>query len=652
MHKSTRTFTWILLSCLLLALILPVRDVRAQAGASPAPISGQSLRDFFDATLERYLEEYKIAGATLAVVQDGAVLYTQGYGMANIEQGTPVRPDATLFRIGSLTKLFTWTAAMQLVEQGKLDLHADVNRYLDFSLPATYAEPITLWHLLTHTAGFENRNLGYGAASTADLQPLGAWLSTHIPARVRPPGAAAAYSNYGAALAGYLVERISGMPYENYVRIHILQPLGMNLTAVTAVAPPELAEAAATGYTLVDGQFAPTEPPLFQVGPAGSISSTAAEMAQFLLAHLGEGADGERLLSDRTLAQMHATAYRADPQLNGMALGFFELNRHGEHMIGHVGAALPSFHSLAVLLPERGLGFFVSFNSASAQPLTTGASAVLLRDFADALLPEPARTPLVAPGDFATRAASYTGSYRFANNPTSSTTTLEKSAELLGGAITLSAPGDGSLHLTDAWGEKRFVEMAPAHFRQVDGDGLPGDDALVLALNKSGQATGLYLSSRSSQWFERQPWWRTSGFAQVVLALCALLFLSMVVAAGAAWLFGRGKGAGSQPRAAVVARRLALAAACLNLLFLVGYIAVTLLAPQSIALGRLTLLGGVLTLPLLALLAALAAAPFAWLAWRRGYWGLPARLHYTAAILGLFVFAWLLGQWNLLGWRF
>jgi hypothetical protein len=145
--------------------------------------------------------------------------------------------------------------------------------------------------------------------------------------------------------------------------------------------------------------------------------------------------------------------------LNGMALGFFELSRHGEHMIGHVGAALPAFHSLAVLLPERNFGFFVSFNSAGAQALTTGASAFLLRDFADAFLAQAAAQPLSGPADFDSRAGVYAGSYRFANNPSSSITTLEKSAELLGGAVSVSAPGDGTLRLVDAWGEKRFVEV-------------------------------------------------------------------------------------------------------------------------------------------------------------------------------------------------
>ena len=639
---------WVILLSVLLSWFLPASEVRAQAEPPAAtPISPEALESFFDESLERAMADYHIAGATLSVVQDGSVLLAKGYGLADVDQGTPVSAGETLFRIGSLTKLFTWTAVMQLVEQGKLDLHTDVNRYLDFMLPATYAEPITLWHLMTHTAGFENRNFGYGATGESDLQPLSTWLPAHIPARVRPPGAAAAYSNYGTALAGYIVERASGLPYASYIERRILQPLGMRTTSIAMAAPADMAAVASRGYIYANGRFVPTEPTLFQVGPAGSISATATDMAQFLLAHLGQASSGEQMMSDALLAQMHTTVYRADPSLNGMALGFFDLSRHGEHIVGHVGAALPSFHSLAVLLPERKLGFFVSFNSAEALPLTTGASAILLRDFADTFFPLPAPEQPAAPTDFDRRAASLTGSYRFANYPSSSVTTVEKSAELLGGAVVVAAPGDGMLHLTDAWGERRFAEASPAHFRQVD-----GDDALVFALDGRGEATGLYLSSRSSQLFERLAWYETATFAQVLLVLCVLIFLSVVAAAVTAWLMGRSKGPDRQPRAARLARRFAGAAASLNLLLVRGSRGLRLAAPQSIAMGQAAALGAVLSLPVLAALFALVAAPFVWLAWQSGYWSLPARLHYTVSVAGLAVFAWVLNQWNLLGWRF
>jgi hypothetical protein len=414
---------------------------------------------------------------------------------------------------------------------------------------------------------------------------------------------------------------------------------------------------------------------------------------------------------------MHTTAFRAIPYgaaqesaagpsvppIPGMALGFFDLSRHGEHIVGHVGAALPTFHSLLALLPARNTGFFVSFNSAGAQPLTTGASAILLRDFADYFLPlpptdqlsggaagQPAASnhmPTLSPADAAARTAAYqaayAGAYRFANNPTSSTTTLEKSVELLAPPVTLSAPGDGTLHLVDAWGEKRFLEVSPFYFREVDDAGVFGDDILVFtafsgtqsgspagaaggaaprqplpsavqaAGSTPGTATAFALGSRSSQVFARLPWYATPAVAQGLLAASVLLLLTVVAAPPLAALGGR-FAAARRPHARrqAGARRLVFAAAMLNLLFVLGFAAIMLLAPTSIALGQVALLGALLTLPVAALLLALGSLPTLWWAWREGWWGLPARVHYTTAVAALFAFAVLLHQWNLLGWRF
>ena len=176
---------------------------------------------------------------------------------------------------------------MQLAEQGKVDLHADVNTYLKtFHLPATYREPITLAHLLTHTAGFEDRGTGTYARTTSDLEPLGQWLAEHIPARVRPPGELTAYSNYGAVLAGYIVEQVSGLPYAQYVEQHLFQPLGMRSSTFRQPVPVDLAAALSQGYTYTNGEYRPEPFEAVQVAPAGSMSATATDIAHFMLAHL------------------------------------------------------------------------------------------------------------------------------------------------------------------------------------------------------------------------------------------------------------------------------------------------------------------------------------------------------------------------------
>lgn len=193
--------------------------------ASASNIQDTSLEDFFDNTMNFKIDKYHIPNATVSVVKDGEIVYKKGFGLADIENNIPVDADTTLFRIGSTSKLITWTAVMQLVEAGKLDLNTDINAYLDFEispqlqkpLQKTIAKPITMTHLMTHTPGFEDYPDMLFRLSADELMPLNEYVRNYLPARIFPAGEVAAYSNYGTALAGYIVERLSGMPFSDYV---------------------------------------------------------------------------------------------------------------------------------------------------------------------------------------------------------------------------------------------------------------------------------------------------------------------------------------------------------------------------------------------------------------------------------------------------
>src|SRR6266700_1953767 len=233
-HSGSALFSLVLLVSLLLQTLLLAPPVQARHSTPPPPTptglsDPREVETFLDGVISKQMRVDHIPGAAVSVVKDGRLLFAKGYGSADLQAGRPVNAQTTLFRVASVSKLFTATAVLQLAEQGKLNLHADVNIYLKtFHLPATYPEPITLAHLLTHTAGFESRATGMEAArTTSDLEPLGQLLAEHIPARVRPPGELTAYSNYGYALAVYIVEQVSGMPYAQYVAQHIFQRLRM-----------------------------------------------------------------------------------------------------------------------------------------------------------------------------------------------------------------------------------------------------------------------------------------------------------------------------------------------------------------------------------------------------------------------------------------
>src|SRR5215204_3425632 len=356
----------------------PCRDLSTAPSQQQGPTDPAELEAFLDKLLGKEMEKHHIAGAAVSVVKDGELFFAKGYGDADLEKSIPVDPERTNFRIGSTAKLFTWTAVMQLAEQGKLDLNEDINTYLDFRIPDTYPQPITLKHLMTHTAGFEDRYFERLASDPNELVPPREWLISHMPARVRPPGDIAAYSSYGTALAGYIVARVSGEPYDQYIQEHILNPLGMVHTTAQSSMPPDIRAHTSVGYTYKDGAFKEF-PEYSDMGqpalvPAGDMQSSATDMARFMIAHLQNGRYSDaniaeaRILNKSTTQQMHTTLYTPDPRLLGTAYGFFDFSDNGQRTIGHSGGSDP-IYSLLLLLPDQNLGVFVVYNSEGGKDL-------------------------------------------------------------------------------------------------------------------------------------------------------------------------------------------------------------------------------------------------------------------------------------------
>jgi len=333
-----------------------------------------------------------IPGAVVVVVKDGQTLTARGFGYADVDTRTAVDPERTLFRTGSVSKLVTWIAVMQLVEQKKLDLDRDVNTYLDFKIAPRDGEPITLREIMTHTAGFEEAAKNIIFFDVAHARPLCDSLKGWVPERIYAAGTTPAYSNYGAALAGCIVERASGEGFEDYVDRHIFAPLGMRSASFRQPLPATLASQMATGYTK------PGEPsPGFEIigsGPAGAMSASGTDMARFMISQLQHGElDGNRILSVATAAEMHDTPLESvNPlslvlPLNRMELGFFETNINGREVIGHLGDT-QAFHTSLHLFMKDGIGFYVSFNSPGKEGAAGTLRGALFQDFADRYLPD------------------------------------------------------------------------------------------------------------------------------------------------------------------------------------------------------------------------------------------------------------------------
>lgn len=331
-----------------------------------------------------------IPGAVVTVVKDGQILTTRGFGYADRDKKTPVDPQRTLFRPGSISKLFTWTAVMQQVEAGKIDLDADVNRYLDFKIPPRNGKPITTRQLMTHTAGFEEvvkALIYYGKPEPT----LGDYLKNHLPKRIFDAGETPAYSNYGTALAAYIVERVSGEPFNDYLDRHVIGPLKMSNTTFRQPLPANLAGHDATGY---DKPGKPSKG--FEIvgpAPAGAASSTGADMGRFMIAHLQGGElDGQRILSAETARMMHDSPVdKVNPRsligpLDRMELGFFQTSINGRNVIGHLGDT-EGFHSSLHLYMDDGVGLYLSLNSGGHEGAAGVLRTALFRDFSDRYLP-------------------------------------------------------------------------------------------------------------------------------------------------------------------------------------------------------------------------------------------------------------------------
>ena len=348
------------------------------------------LDTWLDGYMPYALRSGDIPGAVVVIVKDGSILTARGFGYADVARRTPVDPQKTLFRPGSISKLLTWTAVMQQVERGKLDLDRDVNAYLDFKIPPFKGKPITLRQIMTHTAGFEETAKGIVFHDQAYALPLRTYLIKRMPKRIFLPGTTPAYSNYATALAGYIVARVSGQSYDDYIARHILAPLNMRDSTTLQPLPKALASQMATGYPN-PGEAAPFE--LVGPGPAGDASISGTDMARFMIAHLQDGAG---LLKPATARMMHdsptspVNPISLLPPLNRMELGFFETNLNGRHVIGHLGDT-EAFHSAMHLFMGEGVGLYLSTNGTGRDGAAGTLRTALLQDFADRYFPDTAR---------------------------------------------------------------------------------------------------------------------------------------------------------------------------------------------------------------------------------------------------------------------
>jgi CubicO group peptidase (beta-lactamase class C family) len=447
--------------------------------AAPA-LDKADLDPWLDGFMSNALRVNEVEGAVVVVVKDGKILTQKGYGYANAAKRIPVDPENTIFRPGSISKLFVWTAIMQLSEQGKVDLDADINTYLDFKIIGKDGAKITVRHLMTHRAGFEDYGKSGILSDPAERQPLHQWLMRYTPKRIFAPGSTPAYSNYGTSVAGYIVQRVSGMPFESYVERNIFAPLGMKRSSFRQPLPKSLSPFMSQGYDLAGGAAEP-----FEVlnGVSGILSASSGDMARFMIAHLNaERGTGGKLFRPDTAKLMYRTVVKNFPRLNGMALGFYEMNTNGHRVLVH-GGDLNWFHSDLSLFIDDGVGIYISMNSAGNDKMDIRTE--LLREFADRYMPnttlDASIDPKMARLHIKQVAGHYIGTRRLESS-------FARIANLLG-ELTVSEGENGELLVSGGGQAKSFVEIGPYLWREVGGKEL-------LSINvKDGKPVAMALNS-------------------------------------------------------------------------------------------------------------------------------------------------------------
>jgi CubicO group peptidase (beta-lactamase class C family) len=623
---------------LLFTLGVLCQSTLMSARQGPPSLTAADLTVFFDGLIPAELQRADIAGATVAVVKDGALLVAKGYGYADVETGKPVVADTTLFRPGSISKLFVWTAVMQLVEQGRLDLDKDVNAYLDFQIPATFPEPITLRHIMTHTPGFEEFLQDLFVEDASKLTPLGEYLPRHLPRRMFRPGTVPAYSNYATTLAGYIVQRTSGQPFEAYVEDHIFKPLAMTRTTFRQPLPAGWEDAMSSGYTLASDEPKPFE--VVGAFPAGSVSTTATDIARFMLAHLGEGATGDaRILKPETVRTMHARQFGMSPEMNAMALGFYEESRNGLRIIGHAGDT-QSFHSDLHLIGERGVGFYISFNSGGRFDVLPRST--IWRKFLDRYFPyqRPETKAVTSPSS-----GEVEGYYLVSRRADS---TLLRPFGLLG-ALDISATADGDIEadaLNGANGKPlRFKEVSPMMYESAE------RDRLQFVRNADGALTAVI--DYPFFVFERVSRPQDHKIVNIVvlvasLVLMLVLLLMWPVAALVRRRYGRRLELSPRDRKLRTFTRAVLA---WNVASLACFVVIAVQASGT--LGKLnsdltTALRAVQIMFFAGVVGTVVVALNASRVWSSAGRGWVARVAETSALAAAIGFAWILYNWNLL----
>lgn len=625
----------------------PAQSVPA-APSAPGLNNPQEFEAFVDDFFQEEMSKTHVPGGVISVVKDGKLFFTKGYGYANLEKKIPVEVNKTLFRVASLSKLFTATAAMQLYERGMLELDGDVNKYLtDFQLKNPYPEAVKVAQLMTHTDGTSQRRIGLAAPTAQKMQPLGDYLAENMPPVFWFPGKLYNYSSHSSALLGYLVQKISGLPFSQYIDKNIFQPLNMPRSTFVQPPPPPIANDLAVGYQYQNGNFEPVPYLYLNIAPAASLQTTAIDMAHFAIAHLQLGRyENARILEPDTARLMHQTHFTQHPLLPGTAYEFHERLENGIRSLTHLGS-LRGYSSSLTLLGDQNIGIFTATNGFS------GIHGKLLSQFFERYFPvtQPPspQQPLSLNEEQLNR---FTGIYRDLEYPRDTFAKMSAPFKHIkiekGGNGTLQVRTPSLFFLGNA-PKIRLIPVQPLLFQRSNDEAFTGfaEDSsgrIAFTFNPIFPVIGT---------FERIHWYETVWVQLGLVGFCAVIFLSATFVYPIVPFIRRLRGRRFQVKRLHWAWILAGLIGTLNLVFLVGFpLSIWLHGFWRLVYGVPTVAIAFLCIPLLTTVLTLGLLIFTVLAWKNNYWSFFKRSHYSLIALAALVFISFLAYWNLLGFQF
>lgn len=600
-----------------------------------------------DSLFEVGLTEKMLPGGIVSVVRDDNILLAKGYGLADVENNISVNAGQTLFQIGSVGKVLTAMAVLKLVESDVLRLDADIREYLtDLSLTASLQYPVTLQHLLTHTAGINEQVIGYATRSAADLKTLEVFLEESFPGFFQTPGKSISYSNISYALAGLIVERVSGMPFSRFINTQILAPLQMESSTYAAAENSENAQNYAKGHSPTREGFTESEMIYTHPKPAGGINATASDMANLMRMFLNGGPfDGQKFLEGESLDLLLNRQYSNHPDLNGYTFGFEEQRINGFPAVAKGGQTI-GFTSVLLLVPAENIGVFISVNIRSGKFIE-----LFLERFIREFIPTQTTAPLAVAAEVTVDLDRFTGAYRSNRYNHDS---IENLFALFRDNLTFQVDSDGYLSCYRSGSYQQYEAFSPLTFQNRQ----DRDDLLVFRENESGNInemyfTGTFAGMSLPQSYEKVSWHSSPHFVNEFFLSYVPMHLLLYILFPVIWLaikvvqlwrkeFLKGK---SLP---LMAHLSALLFGILSITYAFGYIARLNHLGLELLFGIPEALVKFSYIPIILLLLLIPLGYFAYKMWGEKIGGLAGRLFYTSYLAMAIIFVGFLQHWNFL----